>query len=141
VLLNKLFMNNKREIQWVILYVTALHAIWGAILLIESSAFSTNPIGFFEYFFNKNQTAIAFLLAALSACCSYYKKRFTQFLMLLPQLILLLLASMSGIVSSIRGQYVDGVIRPSMFIFADQLPVILLSLVYGFAIYDKFLKD
>ena len=130
------------ETQWIILYVTVLHIIWGTILLIDASAFSTNPIGFFESFFNKTQTASSFLMAAMSALVAYkLKDRLTRFLLLLPQLLLLLLTAMSGVVSSIRGQYVDGVVRPGMFIFADQLPIILLSLVYGLAIYDKVLKD
>lgn len=129
-------------ISWVILYATVLYLIWGIILLVDSSAFSTNPIGFFEYFFDKTTTSLAFLTAGLLATASFkVKDKFNNFLMLLPQQILLLLASMSGVVSTIRGQYIDGVIRPSAFIFADQLPIILLSLVYGAAIYEKFVRD
>lgn len=127
---------------WAIIYTTTLYLIWGTILLIDSSAFSTNAIGFFETFFNQTITSLSFLFAGLLATASFkVKDKFTNFLMLLPQQILLLLASMSGVVSTIRGQYIDGVIRPSAFIFADQLPIILLSLVYGAAIYEKFVKD
>ena len=132
----------KEGIQWIIAYVTILHLIWGTLLLIDFSTFSTNPIGFFEYFFNKTQTSIAFLSAGICAVIAYkLKERLIRFVLLIPQLLLLLLTSMSGILSSIRGQYVDGVDRPHLFIFADQLPVILLSIIYGLAIYDKVLRD
>ena len=113
------------------------------MLAVDLSAFSTNPIGFFDYFFNRTQTTASFLIAAGCSLIAYKLRgrRLIRFILLLPQLFLLLLASMSGIMSSLHGQYVDGVIRPSLFIFADQLPIILLSLIYGLAIYDKVLKD
>lgn len=133
---------NKERIQWTIAYVTILHMIWGTLLLINQPDFPVNRIRFFEYYFNEPLTAIVFLLAATSALVAYkLKERFIKFVLLLPQLLLLLLASTSGVLSSLRGQYIDGLEKPPLFIFADQLPIILLSIIYGLAIYDKVLKD
>lgn len=133
---------NNRQTDWVIFYVTCLHLVWGTLLLIDGSPFSTNPIGFFNLFITQTTTAFFFLMAGVLALVAIkIKNILNSFLFLLPQQILLLLTSFSGIVSALRGHYIDGTVRPEIFIFADQLPIILLSLFYGLAIYEKLIVD
>jgi len=131
-------MNKKSCTQWVIYYACVIHIIWGILLLIDSTPFYTNPIGFFDLFLNQTQTAVIFLMSAIVALVSPKIKHILyRFICLLPQQILLLLTAFSGIVSSLTGQYIDGTVRSGLFIFADQLPIMLLGLFYGLAIYER----
>lgn len=130
------------KFSWTIFYVTTLHLIWGILLLLDNSPFSTNPIGFFEIFLSQTATAVLFLFAGILAILAYkIKISLNSFILLVPQQILLLLTSFSGIRSALKGHYIDGVIRPGIFIITDQLPIILLSFVYGLAIYEKLMID
>ena len=134
--------NMNKQISWTILYASFLFLLWGILLSVDPASFSTNPLGYFDVFFTRSFTIVLFFISFLLSIIAYkIRNRIITFLLLLPQQILLLLASFSGILSSIRGQYIDGVVRPSLFIFADQLPVILLAFIYGCAIYDNVLRS
>ena len=90
-------------------------------------------------FFSVKFTALLFLLGGLSALTSIRcKNERLEFLLLMPQQLLLLLTSVSGISSAFNQQYIDGVGRPGLFIFADQLPIILLGIMYCFGMYERF---
>lgn len=135
-------LNKMKSSPLVVVYASLLHILWGGLLLLDAAAFNTNPIGFFGAFMSRISTALLFLgVGVFTLFYCKLKNNMYQFMMFIPQQILLLLTSFSGIFSAIKGSYVDGVIRSGVFILTDQLPIILLSLVYGFDIYNTFMRS
>lgn len=124
---------------WAIWYASIIHLVWGALLLINKAPFMTNAIGFFSLFFDHVPAAILFITVAILALISYRAKhKGLEFILLMPQQIVLLFSTISGIFSAINGHYIDGVVRPGLFIFADQFPIILLGIMYTLNMFDRF---
>lgn len=59
-----------------------------------------------------------------------------RFLFLIPQVIFLFMTTGSAVDFIVMQHYADGVIRPWPFILQDQLPTIILTIGYFFAIID-----
>ena len=76
----------------------------------------------------------------IAARCAVYGLMITssakQFLLFIPQQIFLLMTTGSAIDLIIMQHYADGVLRSWQFILQDQLPTIVLTIGYFFAILD-----
>jgi hypothetical protein len=55
---------------------------------------------------------------------------------MLPQQTLLIVSAIGGMVAAALGHYADGVMRPHLFIAADQLPGVVAAVCHSFAIID-----
>lgn len=53
---------------------------------------------------------------------------------LVPQQILLLVSGGGSLRAIVESSYADGVLRPTAFIFADQMPVVLLAVIHTCAL-------
>lgn len=129
---------------YVILMVSFLHLTWAALLLSSASAAHSTPVGAVITVLHSRSAAVVALagtgLLALLAAWFHenplhrsMRPRYLA-LLLVPQQILLIMSAAGGISAAINGHYADGVARPWQFILGDQLPVILVALLYTTAI-------
>ena len=126
------------------LYVIGLTSLmfvaWSVLLIWLPAAVLATPVSPLASLFGSRALVIAVLLAAaLLAQSAIVLHRFPQrrlipawllILALSPQQLLLLISAFGGIRAAVDGHYADGTVRPWQFIVADQLPVILLALIY-----------
>lgn len=80
------------------------------------------------------------LLMFIAVLCAFYGLTITvslrRFLLFIPQQIFLLLTTGSAVDFILMQHYADGIMRSWQFILQDQLPTIILTLIYFFAIVD-----
>lgn len=142
-----------RKLKWVIspppgeiaaLYVIGLtsfmFAAWAVLLTWLPAALLATPVAPVAALFGGPVTVTVVLLAAalLAQSAIVFRRlpprrplpAWLLLLALVPQQILLLVSAFGGIQAVVNGHYADGTVRPWQFIIADQLPVILLALIY-----------
>lgn len=121
---------------WIIWYAVALHVLWGVLLLVNASAVGATPLSVYRSL-PRGLVAAGLLLAAVLALYGSTGTRghvTVRILALLPQQGLLSLSALASVVAVVQGHYGDGVIRPRLFILADQAPLILTMLLHTVAV-------
>jgi hypothetical protein len=121
--------------KYVILFVSLLHLGWAALLVFSPAAANSTPVRVISDICGGSlRTAFVLAVTAVAAVCfpfiRYTVSNIGLCLMLLPQQSILLMSAGAGIRAAALGRYADGVARPWEFILSDQLPVILLALLY-----------
>lgn len=113
-------------------FVTALFILFYPQPLIVAR------LGIFYKLFS--QPSIGALLMLLAVLCATYgltiKNSLKRFLLFIPQQFFLLLTTGSVVDFVVMQHYADGVPRAWQFILQDQLPTIILTIGYFFAIID-----
>lgn len=136
-------MNRKDGSLYVITATSVLHLAWMILLFLSAAAaFSTPVSGVITVLGSRYAAALALGAAALLAIIVAWLYRSPRHapatrlmtLGLIPQQFLLLLSALSGIRAIAESHYADGVVRAWEFIAGDQLPVILIALLYTTAI-------
>jgi hypothetical protein len=136
-------MNRKDGTIYVITATSVLHLAWTILLVLSAStAFSTPVSGVISLTGSRYAAAITLGAAALLALFVgwlYRSERhspatWTMTIGLVPQQFLLLVSALSGIRAIAVGHYSDGTARAWEFIAGDQLPVIIITLLYTTAI-------
>ncbi len=132
------FMKEKTKNRFIILYAILLQGITSLLILSSSEPLRVANLGiFYDLFINYRFGAVLMLLATLSALMGFFKKGDgLRFLFFFPQLAFLVLTSSSALHYVIQGYYADGVMRPWQFILVDQLPALVATVLYTFAIFD-----
>lgn len=122
--------------QWIILYACSLQAIWGTQLLF----FGGERISAWTGFFWISPRTLGSLFLA-SSCLSYAGLSGRKgILWLMPQQGMMIVTAIGSITMIFLGHYADespGDSHTRMFIFADQIPLILSTLWHTFAIYQR----
>lgn len=119
--------------QWIILYACSLQAIWGFSLIF----FGRSDIAAWAITVYIPDWLIMLSLLA-SAGMSYYALLTNKSIVwMLPQQAMMMTAALDCMVSVILGHYADGVARPRIFIFRDQLPEILTAIWHTCAIFHR----
>jgi hypothetical protein len=121
--------------KYIILLASVLHLVWAGLLLFAAGAENSTPVAIISRLCGGPERAAAVLaVVSIAALAFLYTKRTksnaTVSALLVPQQLLLFLSAGAGLWSAIRESYADGVIRDWAFILSDQLPVILLSILY-----------
>lgn len=127
---------------YIVLIVSVLHLLWAGLLLWSPAAAHSTPVEAVVSVTHNRAGAVALLagtgVLALIAAWLHERHRSLRpaylALLLIPQQILLVVSAAGGITAALRGHYADGVARPWQFILGDQLPVILIALLYTTAI-------
>ena len=129
--------------KYIILAACLLHYGWAILIFIDTYSERATPVAVLVSQFGGRWGTIISLVIIASLAISFLFIRTmrpissgTYGLLLFPQLYLLVLSSGTGIMCAFHGRYADGVLRPSLFILADQSPVIVLALLYGVAIIE-----
>jgi hypothetical protein len=127
--------------RYVILFASLLHIGWAVLLIINPTAGSSTPVAIILRVFGGPYRSAAVLVAcAVVAMIFPFKKhRVSAEAMaglLIPQQVLLFMSAGAGVYAAATQRYSDGVVRGHEFILADQLPVILLALLYSVVILE-----
>jgi hypothetical protein len=121
---------------WIIWYAVVLHALWGVLVLAHRSAEGATPLSAYRPL---PRPVVGLALLAVAALAAYGIGRTRQhptlsLLALMPQQGLLAVSTMASVVAVARGEYGDGVVRPRLFILADQAPIILTLVLHTIAL-------
>ena len=118
---------------YIVSYAAGLHILWGVALLCTKFDQWATPISPYFGIFGGHYS-IAFWLLGISFVAlagKIWKARSVYLLMcLIPQQVLLMLSAWASGFAIYNQQYADGVPRPFVFIFCDQLPNILAMLAH-----------
>jgi len=119
-----------------IMYVTALHLCWATLILVSPATEATTPLQALVNLFGEGRILSAMFLvgAAFATVGAYYPSTLVGVMCMLPQQALLVIAASGAAEAVVRGSYPDGVIRPWIFILADQVSLILLAPAYTLAV-------
>lgn len=117
-------------------YAVLLHGIWALMLLFSDKPFGSTPLHTLRFGHRFGTAAILFGTSAMAVRGVRLRGTRPGWLLLLPQQILLMVSAIGGIVAAFLGHYADGVMRPGLFIAADQLPGVVAAFCHTFAIID-----
>ena len=119
----------------IILYAIVVHVITGIVLILNPDAgASTGPSSVVQLFFDSSLLAgVAMLIAAALATGAHLYRPWRSWAYW-PQQLLLVVAAIGALVAVVMGNYADGVVRPTLFIATDQLPVMLMPIFHAVAI-------
>lgn len=128
--------------KYIIGVTSLLHLGWGTLLCISQEAGNATPVDIFFRFLNRPTIVLLFFGVSILALL-FLRLRLGQTvnarylsLLLLPQQFVLLCSAGSGFLATILGHYADGVARSWTFILADQLPSILIAVLYTTAVIE-----
>ncbi|MEX2439696.1 MAG: hypothetical protein WD739_07425 [Actinomycetota bacterium] len=127
--------------KYIILFASALHIGWAALLLADPEAAGSTPVSLITRLCGgPYRSAFVLVITAVVAMVfpfiRYRVSARTMGLMLIPQQFLLFVSAGAGIYAASVGHYADGVDRPWSFILSDQLPTILVALLYTAAVLE-----
>lgn len=128
---------------WVIVLASAMHAIWGVLIIQSSEPYATTPIAGIHSILGDVGRPIAggvlCLIAVLALASMFMRKNILTLVMLLPQEAFLVMSSTSVILAIAQGHYSDEIVRSRYFIAADQILYVLLALLYPCAIWRSYI--
>lgn len=129
------------QLNWVIVYAILLHVVWGITLLTSPAPLGVTAIySIIHLGITSGQTAGYFyLLVALLATIGLTAPKPAGFFFLLPQQLVLVGSAFGAAGAMVSGTFLDGTVRGSAFLIADQAPVVLLALLHTVSMYTNFL--
>ena len=119
-----------RPIIW---YASLLHILWGIIIIASSGVPAATPLHMLNLLVPGHVmlASLLFTVASLALLGIHRPKRWW---LLVPQQTILVCSAIAGLFAAVSGAYADGITRPHLFIFADQLPIILAAPFYTLGI-------
>jgi hypothetical protein len=128
--------------KYIVMFASLLHLVWAGLLLFDKSAGNSTPVAILtKVCGGPYRTAFVLVVVAVAAMIfpfiRYRISTSAMSLMLIPQQTLLLMSAGAGVYAAVVRHYADGVIRPWPFILSDQLPVILLAVLYTVAVLES----
>jgi hypothetical protein len=122
---------------WIIWYAVLLHTLWGVLLLGSPSPYGATALHVYASVPRYTMAAIMFVAAGLAAWgITRPRPSWQSMAALLPQQGLLTISAYAALLAVIDAHYGDGVIRPRMFILADQAPVIITMVLHTAAMVE-----
>lgn len=119
----------------IIMYAIVVHLITGVVLILNPDAgASTGPSSVVQLLFDSTLLAGLAMLVAAGLAIAAHLYRPLRSWAYLPQQLLLVVAALGALVAVVMGNYADGVVRPTLFIATDQLPVMLMPIFHALAI-------
>lgn len=117
-------------------FITAL------LILLDPNRLVVARLGiFYELFKNPSIGAILLLLAVACALIGLMiTSSVARFILFIPQQLFLIMTTGSAIDYIFMQHYADGVLRPWQFILQDQLPTIILTIGYFYAVREYMKK-
>jgi hypothetical protein len=122
---------------WIIWFAVALHTTWGCLLLASSEPYGATALHAFGGIPRLAMAVVLFLASGLAAWgVTRHPPSLRSLVALLPQQALLTISAYAAVVAVIEAHYPDGVIRPRMFILADQAPAIIVLILHTAAVLE-----
>ena len=114
-------------------FAVTLHFVWAIVLFVTPSARHTTGVWALSQLF-PNRFGLAILLLVVAGCATaslFMRISLAKILMLAPQQIFLGISAAGAIRAMVVSHFADGTIRPTGFLVADQVPVVLALLVHS----------
>jgi hypothetical protein len=123
---------------WIIWYAVLLHALWGVLLLASLSPYGATAMHIYASVPRFALAVVLFCASGLATWAITYGRRpsWQSLAALAPQQALLTISAYAALLAVAQAHYGDGVIRPRLFILADQAPVILTMLLHTAAVIE-----
>jgi hypothetical protein len=127
--------------RYVILLASLLHVGWAVLLVINAAAGHSTPVSILTRVFGgAYRASVVLVICAVMAMVFPFKQhRMSNLAMaglLIPQQVLLFMSAGAGLYAAATQRYADGIVRGHEFILADQLPIIILALLYSVVILE-----
>ncbi len=121
--------------KYVVAYASLLHFIWAFLLLLDDRAQGSTPVSIISKVCGGpvRSAVVLAVFGTMAIVFPFLKHRVSNAqlaVLLIPQQMLLILSAGAGLTAVVRSSYADGVVRAASFILADQLPSILLAILY-----------
>ena len=128
---------------WIIVYAIVIHLAWGLTLLIQGVPLHTTAIdSMFRMFPNARLAGIIYILIAVGAIVAVCRKpSLKTVVLILPQQYFLMMSALGAIVCIVNSAFADGVVRSRAFIFVDQLPIVVATVLHTFALIEIYAYD
>jgi hypothetical protein len=131
--------------KYIILAASCLHSMWGTLVIISDRALQSTPLATIYQICGQNRTLVIELLWFVSiAALGFLNARLRQnvhvtwlSILLIPQQTVLWFSAGGGILAVMRGHYADGTVKSSIHILTDQLPVIMIAILYTIALFKS----
>lgn len=130
--------------KYIITFASLLHVGWAVLIMIDARACKATPVSILYSLAQGDRVflvAILFVVAGLALAFLDFRLRQQVHegilaMLLVPQQFVLWCSAGAGFVAVLHQQYADGVPRSWVHILADQLPVMLMALLYTVALLD-----
>jgi hypothetical protein len=121
-------------------FVAIMHILWACLLIFHGGPIATTATSLFRCLVPSYEVrALVYLVSGLLPVVLIWRPGSVLGLIsVLPQQILLLLSGISAVVAISSGHFADGVVRPHIFIAADQGIFIVLAVLHVFESLDRF---
>ena len=126
---------------WIVWYAIILHIVWGIVLLLSGVPTRITAIYALNEVVNNHVVlGLIMIIAGVLACVGIYshKTDIKTLVLVLPQQFLLIMSMLGAMEAIDKSSFADGVIRPREFIFCDQFPAILASVLHTVALLQSF---
>jgi hypothetical protein len=129
---------NRYLIVW---YAILLHWIQGTLLVLDDSAgwvTSTSHVREWLHISPDGLGLIYITVGSFAALSLLLLERYSIWRMavLVPQQFFLVLAALGATDAMWNSQFADGVVRSQFFIVADQIPIVIATVLHSFALID-----
>ena len=122
---------------WIIWYAVGLHMLWGSLLLVSPSGYGVTALHVFQNLPRDLMAGILFAASGLAVWAVMRSRPSLKTLAaLLPQQALLTLSAYAAVAAIVAAHYGDGVMRPRIFILADQAPAIIAFALHTMAVIE-----
>lgn len=126
-----------RPLPWIIWYAVLLHTLWACLLLASQHPYGATALHVYRSI-PRSLTVVALLTASALAAWAITRDQpsWKTLAALLPQQAILTISAYAAVAAVVVAHYGDGVIRPRMFILADQAPVVLVFMLHTAAVIE-----
>jgi len=130
---------------WIIWVAVVIHVLWGVSILFDPTPLNATPLYTIDAFLGRSRIWLAFALftsayfAAFGVIRKAEERDPAHLIWFIPQQFLLVLSAFGAIRAIIEGQYADGTVIDSWHIFSDQLPIVVIGVMYVLSIWEHFL--
>lgn len=126
-----------RPLPWIIWYAVLLHALWACLLAVSANPYGATALHVYRSI-PRALTVVALLTASVLAAWAVTRDQpsWRTLAALLPQQAILTVSAYAAVAAVVVAHYGDGVIRPRLFILADQAPVILVFVLHTAAVVE-----
>jgi hypothetical protein len=127
----------------IITYAVMLHIVWAVLLMLgHAEILNITAIhAFTKYIPTQNVYVHATIFIVVGGAAGIGLllniERFDKLalVLLLPQQVLLIISAEGAVSAMINSAFADGVIRPRPFLIADQLPIVLATVLHTMALF------
>lgn len=126
-----------RNTKFVVWFAIVLHWVWGTLLLMGPAPLGVTAIATMTHWgvVTAQNLGIFYLLTSLLAAVGLAAPKYIGYIFICPQQIALFISAFGALSAMMTGTFADGVIRPTAFLVADQLPIVLLAVFHFLNVY------